>query len=102
MTRTPCQKCKTVFAPAADNAESATWYVGGRTGEHYRQYDGQCFNPPRHIPWLTVDARTGILSGVPRTAGVYPVIVSCMAKPAGKDNIPPGGDAVLILVTVRE
>jgi len=86
----------------AENADTATWCVGGRTGEHYRQYNGQRFNPPRHIPWLTIDARTGVLSGVPRTAGVYPVMVSCMAQPAGNDKAPPNGDATLIIVTARE
>ncbi len=30
---------------------------------------------------MAIDARTGVLSGVPHTIGVYPVMVSCVAQP---------------------
>jgi len=88
----------------AENAKNAIWFVGGKVGEQYRSYDGQRFNPPRHIPWMKIDPKTGVMSGEPRTAGVFPVIVSCAngtvtgsRKPA-KQTV----DAVLIVITVEQ
>jgi acetyl esterase/lipase len=86
---------------AAAHAAGASWFVGGRTGEHYREYGGRRFNPPRHIPWMRMDAKTGILSGTPRTVGRFPVIVSCMAKPMGNDEHPQAGDAILVVIHVK-
>lgn len=86
----------------AKYSESANWYLGGKTGTHYREYDGKRFNPPRHIPWLKIDSATGALSGVPRTAGVFPVLVSCMSQPAGGSKDPASGDAILVVVRVSE
>ena len=85
----------------ADNAEGTFWCVGGKTGEQFREFGGQRFNPPRHIAWMQMDAKTGVLSGVPRSTGVFPVIVSCVANLAsGKDS--PSVDAMLIVVHVKE
>ena len=84
----------------ADDADDALWFIGGKTGQQFREFDGQRFNPPRHVSWLSIDAETGVLSGVPNAPGVYPVIVSCMNRPADNRTTPSGGDAVLIVVTV--
>ena len=87
----------------ADHAEGARWYVGGKTGQSYRELDGQRFNPPRHISWLTIDEKTGVLSGTPRGQGVHPVVVSCVNVPsqAKPDEMSLAGDAVLIVITVK-
>lgn len=86
----------------AAHAADASWFVGGKSGEHYREYGGRRFNPPRHVPWMRMDAKTGVLSGTPRTAGRFPVIVSCMAKPAGSDKHPQSGDAILVVIHVKK
>jgi hypothetical protein len=86
---------------AADHAEEAIWFVGGKTGEQYREFKGRRFNPPAHIPWIHIDAKTGILSGVPRTTGYFPVIVSCMTAPSGYSKAPQNGDAMLVVIKVK-
>jgi hypothetical protein len=86
----------------ADHAEGASWFVGGKTGEQYREFDGQRFNPPRHIPWMSMDANTGVLSGVPRAAGVFPVIISCTTPPPNRKEAPGTGDAILIAVKATD
>ena len=85
----------------ADHADEAVWFVGGKTGEQYREFNGRRFNPPAHIPWMYINAKTGILSGVPRTTGDFPVIVSCMTVPNGYRRAPQSGDAILIVVKVK-
>jgi hypothetical protein len=85
----------------ADHAEGAAWFVGGKTGEQYREFDGRRFNPPAHIPTMNIDAATGILSGTPRSPGYFPVIVSCMTPPIGNNKAPETGDAVLVVVRVK-
>jgi hypothetical protein len=85
----------------ADHAEGAIWLAGGKLGEQYREFDGQRFNPPRHIPWLSIDPATGVLSGTPRSTGHFPVIVSCMTPPTGRDKLPISGDAMLVVVRVE-
>ena len=85
----------------ADHAEGAIWFVGGKCGEQYREFNGQRFNPPRHIRWMSIDTTTGILSGTPRTTGRFPVIVSCMTTQAGTNKAPQAGDAILIVVRVK-
>jgi hypothetical protein len=85
---------------AADCGQGAKWFIGGKTGEQYRKFNGQRFNPPRHVSWLGIDEDTGTVTGMPRTAGKFPVIVSCMIPPTGKQKLPKTGDAVLIVVDV--
>jgi hypothetical protein len=85
----------------ADYAEEAIWFVGGKTGEQYREFNGRRFNPTAHIPWMHMDAKTGILSGIPRTTGYFPVIVSCMTVPSGHNELPQSGDAILVLIKVN-
>ena len=87
--------------PKAKNGIGASWYLGGKTGEQYREFNGKRSNPPHHIPWLKIDSRSGVLSGTPRIAGVYPVIVSCMTRPIGRPATPATGDAVLIVIRVQ-
>jgi hypothetical protein len=81
------------------------WLVAGRIGESYREFDGQRFNPPRHIPWLQMDAETGRLSGTPRDAGVYPVAVAVWTMTGSDLRRNPGAtaaDARRIIVVVEE
>ncbi|NQT92540.1 MAG: chitobiase/beta-hexosaminidase C-terminal domain-containing protein, partial [Lentisphaerae bacterium] len=85
----------------AENADGATWYVGGTLGETYREYGGKRFNPPCHIAWLSLDAEAGILSGTPRGPGVFPVIVACV-KGDIRSPDSAAGDAILVVVTVTE
>ena len=86
----------------ADKATGATWFAGGMMGERYRSYGGHRFNPPRLIPWMTIDAKTGVLSGTPRVEGVYPVIVSCVNGTAtgSRRSAKMSADAVLVVVRV--
>jgi hypothetical protein len=86
---------------AADDADDALWFVGGKTGEQYREFNGRRFNPPAHIQWMSIDAQTGVLTGVPRSAGCFPVIVSCMTPPIAHNKLPQTGDAILIVVNVK-
>lgn len=96
------KKFSTIFR--AENAEDAVWFVGGKVGEHYRSYGGKRFNPPSHIPWMKIDPKTGVLSGEPRTAGVFPVIVSCAngATAGSRKSTKQTIDAVLIVITVEQ
>ena len=68
----------------AEGPDGLKWILAGRIGEQYRSYNGQRFNPPRHIPWLTLDAATGKLSGTPRQTGVFPASMAAWAA-VGKD-----------------
>jgi hypothetical protein len=86
----------------AENSTGASWFVGGKTGEHYRYFEGRRFNPPVHIPWIQIDRSTGTLTGTPRCPGVYPLIVSCMTKPPRHNQSPESGDAILIVIRVDE
>ncbi len=88
----------------ADNDDNAVWFVGGKVGEHYRSYGGRRFNPPSHIPWMKIDPKTGVLSGTPRTAGVFPVIVSCAnGTAAGSRKLAKQAvDAILIVIIVEK
>jgi hypothetical protein len=85
----------------ARNAGQARWLAGGKPGETFRQYGGQRFNPPRHIPWMRLDTKSGVLAGTPRHAGVYPVIVSCISRSPGSKEMDPPWSADAILVVVR-
>lgn len=85
----------------ADNADGALWFAGGKTGEQYREFNGRRFNPPTHIRWMSIDEKTGVLSGVPRSTGYFPVIVSCMTAPIAHKEAPQAGDAILIVVRVK-
>jgi len=88
----------------AANAGAAAWYAGGMMGDTFRSFAGQRYNPPRHIAWMRIDARTGVLSGTPRAAGLYPVIVACVTLIEGKPRTAPtwAADAVLIVVRVEK
>ncbi|MEK6233672.1 MAG: alpha/beta fold hydrolase, partial [Planctomycetales bacterium] len=70
----------------ADNADGASWFIGGMTGERYRVHEGKRFNPPSTIRWMNMDTKTGLLTGTPRNAGKFPIIVSCMTEPR-KDSL---------------
>jgi hypothetical protein len=85
---------------AATNSGNAHWYVGGAIGKRYSNFGGVAYSPAKTIPWMTIHTNTGVLSGVPGVQGVYPVIVSCMTKPASLTNDSPSGDAVMIVVNV--
>ena len=88
----------------AGNAENATWYAGGILGDSFRSYGGKRFNPPRTIPWLRIDPKTGELSGTPRLAGVYPVIVSCVREAEGSSrrDLRATIDAALLVLRVSQ
>ena len=89
---------------SAKHTDDALWFVGGKVGSQYREFKGQRFNPPKHIPWMSIDPATGVLTGTPTTAGVYPIIVSCMTKPVreGKRVNSLTGDALLVAVNVSK
>jgi acetyl esterase/lipase len=91
-------------AKGSATGEKVQWFAGGRLGESYRTFGGESFNPPRHIPWLQMDAATGVLAGTPRVAGTYPVIVAAWSM-TGSNPKQPGevvADARLVIITVAD
>ena len=60
---------------------------------------GKSANPPAHVVWLAIDAKTGVLSGTPRHPGVYPVLRTACSPAVAADAL---CDARLVVVTVRE
>ena len=88
------------FAQQLPKEVEVTWAITGRVGEKYRLGKGR----PQTVPWLKIDRQTGVLSGVPRVAGVYPVIVSTFVS-AGKspklNRETTATDARLIVITVQ-
>jgi acetyl esterase/lipase len=77
-----------------------TWVISGRVGLKYRPY-----NPPRTVAWMQIDRDTGVLTGVPRAPGVYPVIVSAFVTTDTRgrlDRDQTVADAQLIVITVTK
>jgi hypothetical protein len=76
------------------------WVISGRLGLKYRPY-----NPPRTVPWMQIDPDTGVLTGVPRAPGVYPVIVSAFVTTDTRgrlDREQTVADARLIVIAVTD
>ncbi|HUT33527.1 MAG TPA: alpha/beta hydrolase [Planctomycetota bacterium] len=78
----------------AKSALPVQWFVTGKTA----LVSDRAHNPLKKLPWLEMDAATGVLSGTPDAAGVCPLLVVANARDGERVLC----DAVRATVVVEE
>ncbi len=78
----------------AIDGEDGTWHVVGRRSHVIDRKS----NPPRARPWLSIDAKSGTLSGTPTAPGYYVLIVTARRGQGDDTRV----DARHVVVVVEE